>query len=401
MTRGFYDNLILKREAFYRETIEKRMAEGGFNSIARFELFLWDIEIFLHLQKFLGDRIALKGGAAVQFYIPIENQRTSVDIDILCSASEDETAAALRSVEQTFANDDGLFRFRKHTPANPSLPLSSLSTYFMRVPTVCSANDLRGTGGGRQEVKIEFLYAREPAPVNIIASPDLFALDTSEEFNVLPLECLFADKLTTLGPNTIGIPKRRSDEQFKQIYDIITLFMTNKDFIFKKSDAIREYYYKNARNECELHGIEYDEPALLCDMLSFLARVQNIENDSAMLQSASDFQALYLKNSVRRKKSDWAVAGFQLELLVRKIFHGDCQIDRIADIDYLIARMKYSDIRGPERGAKIQETKAAIQKLCAGVHGLSIGLFNKAPERVIWELVKSVGFDALEETLHF
>ena len=45
--------------------------------------FLWDLELFLHIQKILGDKIILKGGAATQFYLPRDAQRTSVDIDML------------------------------------------------------------------------------------------------------------------------------------------------------------------------------------------------------------------------------------------------------------------------------------------------------------------------------
>ena len=92
---SFHDKLIFGGKPFQRETIEARMREGGFNSISRFELFLWDLEILLQLQKRLGDKVVLKGGAAAQFYIPVEAQRTSVDIDLLCSASEQEVAAAL------------------------------------------------------------------------------------------------------------------------------------------------------------------------------------------------------------------------------------------------------------------------------------------------------------------
>jgi len=66
-----------------RETLEARMQTVGVKNIARMELFLWDLEIFLQLQNILGDKLALKGGAAVQFYLPIHEQRTSVDIDML------------------------------------------------------------------------------------------------------------------------------------------------------------------------------------------------------------------------------------------------------------------------------------------------------------------------------
>jgi len=60
--------LILEQDVFLRTEIEKRMAAGGFNSLSKFELFIWDLEMFLQLQEKLGDKIILKGGAATQFY---------------------------------------------------------------------------------------------------------------------------------------------------------------------------------------------------------------------------------------------------------------------------------------------------------------------------------------------
>ena len=62
-------------EAFTRETLTTRMNEYGFKNMGRLELFLWDLEMFLQIQNILGERIVLKGGAAVQFYLPMEVQR--------------------------------------------------------------------------------------------------------------------------------------------------------------------------------------------------------------------------------------------------------------------------------------------------------------------------------------
>ncbi|MDD2957782.1 MAG: hypothetical protein PHR92_04725 [Lachnospiraceae bacterium] len=85
-----YKNLFHEEKAFQRETFFRRMQEYGFKNMGRMELFLWDLELFLQIQNILGDRIVLKGGAATQFYLPIEAQRTSVDIDMLFFGTEEE-----------------------------------------------------------------------------------------------------------------------------------------------------------------------------------------------------------------------------------------------------------------------------------------------------------------------
>ena len=91
-----YGKLFHKECAFQRETFQQRMDEFGFKNMARMELFLWDLELFLHIQKILGDKIVLKGGAATQFYLPRESQRTSVDIDMLFFGTEEEAWEALK-----------------------------------------------------------------------------------------------------------------------------------------------------------------------------------------------------------------------------------------------------------------------------------------------------------------
>ena len=83
-TKTFHD-----KTAFSREYLQNRMELYGFKNMSRMELFLWDLELFLQIQNRLGEHIVLKGGAATQFYLPVEAQRTSVDIDmIFCGTDE-------------------------------------------------------------------------------------------------------------------------------------------------------------------------------------------------------------------------------------------------------------------------------------------------------------------------
>lgn len=88
-----YKKLFHDEVAFQHETLETRMQNYGFKNMGRMELFLWDLELFLQMQDRLGDRVVLKGGAATQFYLPKEVQRTSVDIDMLFAGTESEIEA--------------------------------------------------------------------------------------------------------------------------------------------------------------------------------------------------------------------------------------------------------------------------------------------------------------------
>src|SRR6056297_673091 len=101
------------------------MIEGGFNSLSKFELFIWDLEMFLQIQKRLGAKIILKGGAATQFYIPISSQRTSIDIDMICLASYEEVESAIKEIEDHLNGVEDYCKFKLHIPNNPKVGLVS------------------------------------------------------------------------------------------------------------------------------------------------------------------------------------------------------------------------------------------------------------------------------------
>ncbi|MGF3523055.1 MAG: hypothetical protein ACQXXJ_08185 [Candidatus Bathyarchaeia archaeon] len=71
-------------EAYFSEaSIRERAERYGFSDPLPVELFLWDCEIAAQLQS-VSEKFVLKGGAAVQLHLPVEMQRGSVDVDIIC-----------------------------------------------------------------------------------------------------------------------------------------------------------------------------------------------------------------------------------------------------------------------------------------------------------------------------
>lgn len=122
--------LLHDRNCFSRETLTARLERLRFNNLARMELFLWDLEIFLQIQTILKDKIVLKGGAAAQFYLPVEYQRTSVDIDMICTADQEAVEKALASIEGRFKGTNDLFMARLHKPKNPKATLPMMTCYM-------------------------------------------------------------------------------------------------------------------------------------------------------------------------------------------------------------------------------------------------------------------------------
>ncbi len=350
------------------------------------------------ITKKIGDNIILKGGAATQFYVPVTSQRTSIDIDMICLASRDEVRQIISEIENEFAGVEDYCKFRLYAPKNPKLGLDALETYFQTVPSICNEQELFSTKG-KQEVKIEFIFSKDEFEINKIKQPELFALETEKEFNVLAFENLFADKLTTLGPNTIGISDERSDEQVKQIYDVITLFVSNLDQVIKNKQLIKENYEKVAHVECQIHNLKYDKDLLFEDMKVLVGRLKNIESDSRFLQRANDFQALYLRKYVNRDKAEWAIVGYQLELLIDYIFSNDVRILQFREIDELIEKLKFEHIKGPERGKLNREVRTILEASFGNTAGLSVDLFKKRIDRIIWELVTFADFKTIQGVL--
>ena len=73
---------------FKRGTILERKKRLHLTNEARIELFIWDLEIFAQIYKRLGNHVILKGGTAAQLYFPVERQRTSIDIDMICNLNK-------------------------------------------------------------------------------------------------------------------------------------------------------------------------------------------------------------------------------------------------------------------------------------------------------------------------
>lgn len=134
-------------------------------------------------------------------------------------------------------------------------------------------------------------------------------------------------------------------------------------------------------------------------MKVMIGRLKNIESDSKFLQRANDFQALYLRKAVNRDKAEWAIVGYQLELLTDYIFTDDLRIVQFREIDDFIDKLKFEHIKGPERGKLNREVRLILEANFGTITGLSINLFKKRIERIIWELVIFVDFQTIREAL--
>jgi hypothetical protein len=65
----------------------------------------------------------------------------------------------------------------------------------------------------------------------------------------------------------------------------------------------------------------------------------------------------------------------------------------------LIDKLKFENIRGPERGRLIKEVRSALESTFKGLEELSADIFRKRLDRIIWELASVVPFEAIVDSI--
>lgn len=401
-----YKKLFHKEEAFQRETFQKRMEEFGFKNMARMELFLWDLELFLHIQKILGDKIILKGGAATQFYLPRDAQRTSVDIDMLFFGTEEEIKKTLRKIEEYLGTEDELFYFHKHSPKNPKTNLP-LHTYYTKVPSVLSnaERNMERESIPYQELKIEFILQPEKWEYERRTGENIFAVNSSWNYQILPLNYLFADKLTTLGCNTIGVQNERLDEQVKQFYDIM---MLSRNCISEmQCSVVKEKYLKRAEQEWNtrkitpgsmLEGKDYEPKYIIEDVEKQLLRYQQADSgeDAELKKFINDFHSLYLNRKVQYDPKTVA-CGASLVRLMYELMISGMGWDKVKQALEIEKKLGMEHLSGPEKGQKIRELRNQfIQEFGKDSVIPASTLKGKDLKRVFWAVVNIDNLNKIE-----
>ncbi|MHA1499429.1 MAG: nucleotidyl transferase AbiEii/AbiGii toxin family protein [Promethearchaeota archaeon] len=157
-----------------------------------------------------------KGGSAVQLLIPESLQRLSIDIDLAIDSSEQELSSILEQIHNKF--NKKVYNFeRVGTDLPPYLVLYNLyiPSWFSDTPS---------------KIELDFLlhmpnYKTQQTPIKT------FLYESDYKVQTPTINTLLGDKLTTLGPNTIGKPINEKPLSIgKQLYDISVLFNYSDNF---------------------------------------------------------------------------------------------------------------------------------------------------------------------------
>jgi hypothetical protein len=329
--------------------------------------------------------------------VPTQYQRTSVDIDVVYYGDVWDLEGAIARIQERFEADDTYFTFRPHVPEQPTTTLP-LRTYHVSVPTVCTDKELRGKSG--QRLKVEFITTDKAPLIHETRGERLFALDTDRVYNVLPLDILFADKLTTLGPRTIGIGNHRKDEQVKQIYDIHSLLVHNLESL--DFNVVRNVYLERAAEEARIRRIAFDMKAIIRDAANQLGQLCMLDIDPTgnilVWGDIANFLALYAGREAARTQAQWANVGEQLKLVFRCLFDGNSadktSLERAFALD---KELQFDHLSGAEKGLAIASFTAALIRDFGGSSSIPPKLLKgKHIRRIYWSIVNADNLDKLE-----
>lgn len=401
MNKVDYQKLFHEIKDFERDTFAERMEEYGFKNMARMELFLWDLEIFLQIQKILEDRIVLKGGAATQFYLLRDAQRTSVDIDMLFYGSYQEIEETLKKIEEVLGASDKLFHFIEHVPKNPKTTLP-LHTYFVDIPSVLTSaeRNKKDEEFPRQELKIEFILQPQQIEFEKRTGEHLFAVNSKWEYQLLPLNHLFADKLTTMGCETIGVQNSRMDEQVKQFYDI--LMLTQNCISEIDCAVVREKYKKLAHAEWETRKEEeYDLELVIADVRKQLLRYEMADSgdDSELKKYINDFHSLYLNSKMEYSPQSVACGAALVRLMYELMLSGSGweKLQQALEIEKWL---ELSHLSGKEKGLKVREIREILIKEFGGYSVIPAQILKgKNIKRIFWAVADIDNLDEIEKMI--
>lgn len=396
-----YTKLYHDRKAFEKETLQERMALFGFKNMARMELFLWDLELFLQIQELLGDRVVLKGGAATQFYLPREAQRTSVDIDMVFCGTKAEADAVLKRIEEKLGKGE-LLKFREHIPRNPKTHLP-LHTYYVDIPSVLTGRESHTLNEDRgvQELKAEFIIEPERQEITRKTGEHIFAVDSKWEYQILPVSSLFADKLTTIGSETIGVQNDRMDEQVKQFYDVMML----TKYCLEDLDVnqVCEKYCRRAKQEWQDRkpGETYDLESIIADARRQLYRYSMADSgeDVELKKYINDFKGLYLNSKVEFSPQAVACGAAMIRLMYDLLFQ-DRDWGKVRKALEMEGKLALTRYEGREKGEKVRELRERLIREFGSYSAIAPEILKgKNLKRVFWAIADVDNLDEIDRAI--
>ena len=228
-----------------------------------------------------------------------------------------------------------------------------------------------------QEIKIEFIQEDRKAEYIKKTGNDIFAVSSSFEYQVLPISNLFADKLTTLGCNTIGVQNDRMDEQVKQFYDVMMISRYCYDDL--DFENVRAKYLARAQ-------------------LDRYAAVDDGE-DAELKKHIADFKGLYLNSRIEYAPQSVSCAALRIKMMYSLMMNGH-NWDSVKSAMQRENTLELAHLSGREKGAMVKELRTALVEGFSQYSSTPAKILKaKGLKRVFWAVAQPDNLDEIKNMI--
>lgn len=390
-------NLIVPPESFSEGLLTRQAQKFGYAQANTLEALIWDYELYGQLQLRVPEHCRLKGGAAVQLYVPDERQRASVDIDVLTSLSHGEMQQMLEDISNDYSAKDPYLRFAPYIPDEPAA-IEGLASYTTLAPSSL---------GQKWRFDDGTLVEARMIKVDVHETPSLPHGESREGVVVgIPLGyqplCasrgyLIAEKLLTQARGTVGVPDDRYQDLPKHLYDLDSL-MLSVEVVEDLEDASSWLPMLIGEQGKQWKGDDAIERVLddLETSLLNLAVIDYSDERQRYSSAVKRLETLYLSGGSRMKLHQWATMAARALAIVRMF--------------KLVVRGKEKTIKNlyPQAICLAEEIKSRTEafKLTRALYELLPDTLRhmrqirgSPPERLFWILVNLENIGELSEII--
>jgi len=274
----FYDSqfkgkFLGKEKYFKKEFILKQVDERKGITQDLYERALNGLEYLSQLRN-MGFNPIFKGGSAVQLLIPEDIQRLSIDIDLSINSKEKDIILVLEQIYNRF--NKNIYKFEKVGEPFPGIILYNLTipSYFSETPS---------------RIQLDF-HLHEPNYTTQQTRIKSFLYESEFDVRTPTINALIGDKLTVLGPETIGKTMTKNPVQIaKQIYDIFVLLNHSTNFkeIFESYYDVYEFEKENRKKPDLTFKEVINDLVDLCKYLSIYNSIPTWLKDNSIRNRCS------------------------------------------------------------------------------------------------------------------
>jgi len=393
--RGIPLNLTVPPESFSANRLANQARKFGYAQPHTLEALIWDYELYAQIQQRAPESCRLKGGAAVQLYVPAERQRASIDVDVLTTLPQREMQQLLEDISTAYGLESPYLQFEPFVPDRPAA-IEGLYSFTTFVPSSVGqkwklADD---TVIEARVMKLDFHH--------IPILPDGERRDgvaVGIPLGYQPL-CvrrgyLIAEKLLTQARGTVGVPNDRYQDLPKHLYDLDSLLLSEDAVqpLEEAANSLPALIGAQGNQWQDSEGVR----TVLQDLESSLGNFAIIDYSDERGQyetAVRRLETLYLPGGARMRLHLWATMASRALAIVKMLLAAIGGDERIIRSFYPEAVLLARKIRLHAQPGKL--TKIFHGRLPKTLRRIR-QLRGSPPERLYWLLVTRENLGELEE----